>query len=217
MKPINSLFRALCLCLAGTAAAWAVEPWDPTQWSEQQWRDLMAGEAVVEYTRTEESGGAARVSVIMRTPAERLWAVLLSCDRSFDYVDGMRACKVLEQGLHHERIRQAVKKTWFLPQLDYVIEFERQPWSVIDFHRVEGDLKLLQGGWRFRDLSDGAGLLVSHEIRVQPNFPVPRWLVRRTLANDLPDMLRCLRYLAAGSFDPAQAVADQRACPQRAP
>lgn len=186
-------------------------------WTPEQWAGLLAGQAVVEYTRTEESGGAARVSIIMQTSAERLWDVLLSCQRSYEYVDGILACEVLEAGLQQERIRQSVKKAWFLPTLEYVIEFDRQPWSAIEFRRVEGDLKRLEGGWRFQDLADGGGLLVSHEIRVQPNFPVPRWLVRRTLANDLPDMLRCLRFLAAGSVDPGQAAADREACPATPP
>lgn len=174
---------------------------------------LRGGEALVEYTQTEESGGAARVAVLMQAPAEDLWAILLSCERSYEYVDGLRACEVLEGDLERALVRQSVKKHWLLPQLDYVIEFRRQPYAAIDFHKVEGDLKLLEGSWRFTELPGSTGLLVTHEIRVQPSFPVPRWLVRRSIARDVPDMLFCLRALAGGSFDAVMARADRGLCP----
>jgi ribosome-associated toxin RatA of RatAB toxin-antitoxin module len=175
---------------------------------------LRAGEALVEYTQTEASGGAARVTVLMHAPAEALWEVLLSCERSFEYVDGLRACEVVEGGVERARVRQSVKKSLLLPRLDYVIQFDRRPYVAIDFHKVEGDLRLLEGSWRFAPLADEHAMLVTHEIRVQPSFPVPRWLVRRSIARDVPDMLLCLRALAGGSFGGQQASADRALCPR---
>lgn len=205
MHALCRILAALCLTPAGLAHAQAL-PDDAMQ-------VLLGGEALVEYTQTEESGGAARVALVMRAPAEDLWAILLSCERSYEYVDGLRDCEVLEGDLQQALVRQSVKKHWLLPQLDYVIEFRRRPYSEIDFRKVEGDLKLLEGSWRFSDLPGGAGLLVTHEIRVRPSFPVPRWLVRRSIARDVPDMLYCLRALAGGSFSAAATTVDRALCP----
>lgn len=184
------------------------------QFNSDERAALEAGEALVEYTQTEASGGAARVSVLVHTPLERVWAVLLSCERSFEYVDGMQACEVIDGDVHHQRVRQSVKKSWLLPRLDYVIEFDRDPYRAIDFRRVAGDLERLEGHWRFAEWAEDGTFLVTHEIRVQPSFPVPRWLVRRSIARDVPDMLRCLRVLAGGSAGPEQAAADRVHCPK---
>jgi hypothetical protein len=170
----------------------------------------------LEFTRTAESGGAARVSLLMDTTPERIWDVLLSCERSFEYVDGMRDCEVLEGEVRQQRVRQSVKKHWLLPRLEYVIEFNRTPYTDIGFRRIEGDLDLLEGRWRFEPAPGQSGTRVIHEIRVQPSFPVPRWLVRRSLASDLPDMLLCLRALAGGSGNSRQETEDRARCPEQA-
>jgi hypothetical protein len=55
--------------------------------------------------------------------------------------------------------------------------------------------------------------LVTLDMQVQSRFPVPRWLVQRSLSRDLPDMLQCLRALSGASGSDAQASRDREACP----
>ena len=62
-----------------------------------------------------------------------------------------------------------------------------------------GDLKSMEGGWRFQGGENEDGIVVTHEIRVRPKLPVPRWLLRRSMRKDVPDMLACLRGLTNGS------------------
>jgi hypothetical protein len=90
----------------------------------------------------------------------------------------------------------------------------REPYTRVDFRLLEGNLKAIQGEWRFTELEEGAGLLVTHAIQVQPSFPVPRWMIRRNMRRDLPDMLACLRGLTGGSGDLPQD-ADLARCPAR--
>ena len=79
--------------------------------------------------------------------------------------------------------------------------------------RFEGDLRVLEGLWRLVPLADGNGVIVVHEIRIQPKIPAPRWLVRRSLRKDLPDMLACIRGLANASADKRRIAADLKRCP----
>jgi hypothetical protein len=198
---VSGLLAGLAPALAGGA--------EPARISAAE-----TAEVQLEFTQTEESGGAARVSLLMFAPPESIWAVLLSCERSFEYVDGMRGCDVIEGGVEHQSVRQSVKKHWLLPRLDYVLEFERKPFTQIEFRRIEGDLRLLEGAWRFEPVPEQDATQVTHEIRVQPSFPVPRWLVRRSLASDLPDMLQCLRALSGGSGSGRQHAEDRARCPE---
>jgi hypothetical protein len=69
----------------------------------------------------------------------------------------------------------------------------------------------LRGSWDFAAFPDG--VLVRHVLVLQPLLPAPRWLVRRNLNKDLPDMLRCIRGLANGSGTPAALDADRQSCP----
>ncbi len=164
---------------------------------------LRDGEILVENVRTEESGGSVRIQAMMHGDVQALWDFLASCDSAFLYVDGLRNCEVLsvEQGdeIETAKLQQSVKKSWVIPKIEYVIEVRRQPLTHVDFRLVEGNLKNMDGGWRFRTLENEPGFIVTHEVRVRPSFPVPRWLIRRSMRKDTPDMLACLRGLVNGS------------------
>ena len=84
----------------------------------------------------------------------------------------------------------------------------------IDFELVEGNLRNMEGGWRFRQLENEPAYILTHEIRIRPGFPVPRWLLRRILRQDIPDMLACLRGLVRGSGKNALDE-DLKRCPRQ--
>ena len=116
-------------------------------------------------------------------------------------------------GLQYIKKHHRVNNNWYTPTIDFVFEARRSSETHGDFNLVEGHLKLLEGQWDFQPLEGGDGLIVSHDIRVRSSFPAPRWLVRRVLKNDLPDMLACVRGMARASLDADQAAADLARCP----
>ena len=192
------------------------DPIDGTVAGTEAMARLRKGEILVQDARTGEPGGAARVQALMHGNMQELWAYIASCDSVFRYVKGLRECELLnvETGPNSDttRIRQVVKKSWVIPRIDYVIEVRRQPPDRIDFKLIEGNLKALEGGWRFNVLPDEQGVVVTHEIRVQPDFPAPRWLIRRSMRKDIPDMLACLRGLTNGSGE-FSGSRDLKRCP----
>jgi len=179
---------------------------------------LRRGEILVENVRLNDSGGSVRVQAFLPSDIQQLWDYIASCASVFEYVDGLEECDLLsvrsEADADVSIVHQVVDKSWLIPKLDYTIEVRRQPLSRVDFRLLEGDLKAMDGGWRFVLTDDGAGVIVTHEIRVQPSFPVPRWLIRRSMRNDIPDMLACLRGLTANQSYQQQA-ADLKRCPKK--
>ena len=176
---------------------------------------LNSGKILVENVNTSGSGGSVKVQALMHLAASSLWTYIADCERVLEYVDGMQECELLEvrkePGVDISKVHQVVDKGWMVPEMDYVIEVRREPWSKVDFHLLEGDLKAMQGSWRFEKVGDGE-LLVTHEIQVRPSFPVPRWLIRRSMRRDIPDMLACLRGLTDGS-GPFPRSRDLERCP----
>lgn len=181
------------------------------------WQRLASGEVLVQNVRTSESGGSVQVRALMHLDVETLWTYIASCDAVFEYVAGMRECELLEVRFEPcadvSKVRQVVDKGWLIPRMEYIIEVRREPYTRVDFRLLEGNLKTLQGEWRFTELEEEGGLLVTHEIQVQPSFPVPRWIIRRNMRRDLPNMLACLRGLTGGSGDLPEG-ADLARCPR---
>ena len=216
-------FFILVLCLFPTTVlptdSFAGDnPIDGTVSSTEAMARLRKGETLVEDARTAEVGGAARVQTLMHNNLKELWGFIASCDMTFKYVKGLKTCELLsvEHGVNVDTatLHQVVKRSRIIPKIDYIMEVHRQPPGRIDFKLIEGNLQVMEGGWRFNVLPDEQGIVVTHEVRVQPGFPAPRWLIRRSMRKDIPDMLACLRGLTRGSGE-FPSSRDLKRCPKQ--
>jgi len=172
---------------------------------------LRAGEVILQTTRTDESGGAARIVIFIQAPVEAIWEVIYSCENAFIFLDGLKLCEVLEQTSEYTITRQVVKKGWLIPKQDYAFRTLREPFKRAEFELVEGNLKVMEGNWQFIVMP--GGVVVTHEIRVQPEVPAPRFIVRRLMSKGMLEMMACIRGLAGGSVNPDQETRDLGFCP----
>lgn len=173
---------------------------------------LLKGEVISETIRADESGGAARFMVYFETTPERVWETVLSCESALVFVRGIRECELLEQDAEQTVIRQVVKTSWLVPKQDFTYRMTWEDPHGARFERISGSPKVMEGGWAFREF--GQGLLVTHELRVKPDLPVPRFLVRHLMQKSMPRMLACVRALSGGSLSSDMKIADRAACPE---
>ena len=155
---------------------------------------MSRGEVVLRSeTDGRESSGRLEAAVLIRADVERIWDTVTACDDAVKFVPGLRSCRVLERKGDKSRIEHRVKFSWFLPEVTYVLEAEYDPPRRIDFQRVVGDLKELNGTWTLEPLDQDGRTLVAYSVDLDPGFFVPGWLVRLALSADLPDLLKSLR------------------------
>jgi len=88
---------------------------------------------------------------------------------------------------------QITRGNLFIPSIRNVVRADYQPYSLIRFRRVGGDLKAEEGEWRLEPLDGGAGTRVIYVNRVAVNFAAPASLVRAGLKHDTPKVLMSLR------------------------
>ena len=171
---------------------------------------LRAGEVTIDTIRTDESGGAARFRIYIEAPVERIWAVIYSCEDSFVFLRGLRLCEVLEDTGDMRLTRQVVKTSWLVPKQDFTFRTVHESAGQANFERIEGSPRIMEGSWSFVALDNG--LVATHEIRVKPDLPVPRFIIRHLMQRSMPLMLTCIRALATGSPDEALKVQDRASC-----
>lgn len=178
----------IALLLAGSASGWDAE----------QQAELADGQVVVE-TLALKRGEPARVKAAIQIPAdpETVWSVMVDCAAAPEYVPNMKSCKVLEKHDNYELIEHRVKISFLLPGVTYVFRADYRPHAEIEFNRVSGGLRHLSGTWKLTTAGPGV-TQVDYVVSLRPGFPVPRWLVRRSLKKDLPNVLRALRARVAG-------------------
>ncbi|MDX1554557.1 MAG: SRPBCC family protein [Xanthomonadales bacterium] len=171
---------------------------------------LEAGEIVVEDIRLDEKGGTVRVMALVKSTAQSAWQVVSSCPQARRYVHGMKHCEVLVDEPNWALTHHVVDPGWLTPEMDFQFETRRQPYRRMDFELTEGNLRQMSGFWLFETVD--AGVLIIHELTIQPRVPAPRWLIRRKLAKDLPAMMACIRALSNGSLSEEMREPDLAAC-----
>jgi ribosome-associated toxin RatA of RatAB toxin-antitoxin module len=197
----------LLLALLSASAAQSAD----TNVSENDLQRLQAGEIIARDMNSSKAGGSARMQIFVHGSARAIWDVIISCEKAFVFVDGLQLCEVLEDTGDRAVVHQVVKKGFPIPTQDFMFESLRDHYSEIEFRLLEGNLKAMEGAWRF-DESPG-GTLVDYSVTVQPGVPAPRFIVRRNVQKGMPDLLACVRGLAAGSPTPAQLERDLARCP----
>ena len=180
---------------------------------EETLERLLTGEIVIENNISDENGAAASVLIFVHGPVEKLWSVITTCTQVEIFVDGLKFCQVLEEQGDYALTRQVVDKGWASPRIDYTFETHRIPFTRMQFQLTDGNLKTMQGSWDFKNHPNG--VLVRHRLVLRPLLPVPRWLVRRIMKKDLPNMLACVRGLADGGSSPEAQRQDILKCPNR--
>ena len=203
---MRQLLILLLLCISTNTSAREVQLPDPVTLER-----LKAGEVILETTRTDESGAAARIVVFIQAPVEAIWDVIYSCENAFIFLEGLKLCEVLEQTSDYTVTRQVVKKGFLIPTQDYSFRTVQEPFKHAEFRLVEGNLKVMKGSWDFIAMPDG--VVVLHEIQIQPAIPAPRFIVRQLMRKGMPEMIACMRGLAGGSVNADMKTRDLAKCP----
>ena len=185
--------KSFLLCWLGCLGP-AVGLAAPETLSAEELARVERGEVVVRSLATESSSaGRVWAAVAIAAPASVVWDVMVDVEHAPEFVPGLRCARRLEQHGQYEIIEHTVKFSWLLPEVTYRFRADYVPLARIDFRRVSGDLRALEGTWSLRATPDNAGAIVTYSVYLDPGFLVPQWLVRQSLQRNLPAVLRALR------------------------
>jgi ribosome-associated toxin RatA of RatAB toxin-antitoxin module len=161
---------------------------------EEEWAQLERGGVVIGAERSQQAhGGRVLAAILIDSPVEPLWKIMIDHKRAPEFVPGLRDCKILERDEEGELLEHRVKFSWFLPEMTYVFRAWYLVHERIDFKRVRGDLKALEGSWFFEETSNGNQTILRYSVYVDPGFLIPQWLVRPLLKGELTNLMRAVR------------------------
>ncbi len=135
---------------------------------------------------------AARI--LIDAPPSEVWPVL---SNPFEFQGRisprMKAVEVLTDREDMSVLQVSVDIGFFLPSISYAVESRYQPQERISFKRVGGTLKDFRGYWEMLPKSEGNKTEVVYSMYVDPGIPVPQWLVRAGVREELPRTLMAMR------------------------
>jgi ribosome-associated toxin RatA of RatAB toxin-antitoxin module len=166
----------------------------PSGFGPEDYRRLAAGDVL---TRLEQPdslrNGWIQAAVLINAPVHAVWNALTDCQSATQIMPGLVGCKVLEHGQNVDIVRQEVKLSWYLPIFTYVFRVHYQRFTRIEFKRISGSFKELEGCWTFGSYPNSSRTLAVYSVHMDPGFWIPRWLTRYLLRRDLPHVMTDLQ------------------------
>jgi ribosome-associated toxin RatA of RatAB toxin-antitoxin module len=183
------LALALALMAVRSAPASAFAPEDKAR--------LAAGEPIVRVTPADGPiDGQVDAMMDIPAPAAAVYSALTECANAPEVFPSLKSCRVMQTDPAQTwDVREHKVASWasFLPDMSTVFRSDYEPNRRISFRLISGDLQHLEGEWRLEPIAGGAATRVTYRARVGFHAMVPGFLVRQSLAADVPKFLAAIR------------------------
>jgi uncharacterized protein YndB with AHSA1/START domain len=185
---VRVLASAAALLAACLTPAFAFAPEDRAR--------LDAGEPVVSVVPGKGGpiDGQVNATMVIPAPAAAVYSALTECANAPEVFPSLKSCRVIETGPQAAwDVREHRVASWasFLPDMSTVFRSDYVPNRRIAFELLSGDLQHLDGAWTLEPVKGGTR--VTYEARVGFHALVPSFLVRQSLAADVPKFLAAIR------------------------
>lgn len=156
---------------------------------------LASSEPVVVVSASEGPiDGQVNATMIVPAPAAAVYSALTECANAPEVFPSLKSCRVLKSDPGRAwDVREHKVSSWasFLPDMSTVFHSDYVPNRSISFRLLSGDLQHLDGAWRLEPIKGGTR--VTYEARVGFHALVPSFLVRQSLAGDVPKFMAAIR------------------------
>lgn len=140
------------------------------------------------------SAGVIHGQVDIAAPRALVWAIMIDCARAPVLMVNVKYCHVLSRDpAGRWDVREQVSKASLLPSVRIVMRSDYDAPHTVQFHRTDGDFKVLEGEWRLEPLDGGSGTRVFYLSRMSTPFAAPGFLMRAAIRSSLPATLENLR------------------------
>jgi carbon monoxide dehydrogenase subunit G len=141
------------------------------------------------------ASGDIRAQVDIAAPPATVWKVLVDCGQVPHLMVGAKSCKVLQHDPGGRwDVREQISQGALLPAIRTVLRSDYDAPRAVHFHRIDGDLKVLEGNWTLEPLDSGLRTRVSYDSRVTAPFGLPAFIARSVLRKDFPKTMNNLRH-----------------------
>jgi Polyketide cyclase / dehydrase and lipid transport len=174
------------------SAEWSAFP-EPATLDSQSEKRLKDGEVLVEAI----DGGKTKfvlARIYIEQPPEDVWPILANpyefenkiCPR-------MKTVELISEKADSNVIKCGWNICLLIPKITYTVESKFEQQKQVQFRRIAGTFKEFRGSWMLRPLDGGKSCEVLYSMFIDPGIPLPKWIVREALKNELPQTLIGLR------------------------
>lgn len=174
---LSSLLLATALAAAPEGAAWATGDLHALRRGQIEIREVPVSE-----------GGSVRARLFVRAPVAVARSVLWAHERYPEFMPHSQTVRVLERrgDVHLVEMKGGQGPV----SVAYTMERRLEPGRIV-WKTLSGDVKRNDGAWSFQEVEGGT--LLTYEVHVVPDAPVPGKVVAFLQQQALPGMLEAVR------------------------
>ena len=139
----------------------------------------------------------ARVSV--KASPDKVWQILTDYDNAPRVFPQLKHSKLLQDHGAQKTVKHVLAPSGLPGTYEYVVEVKEASPHSLEWHRVSGAFKQVDGYWKLEPLDGGRTTLVTYASFVDGGFLMPQPLVRRQCRIDMPAVMTTLKAQAESS------------------
>jgi len=149
-----------------------------------------------QYEVCEETIGQKSFEVckaIVKASPQHIFSVLTNYESSVAMFPGVRKCVVLENSGSTKHVAYRVEPGVPLGPIEYVLQVKETKPTLIEWHRLRGDLKEIDGFWKLEPIDGGRSTLVTYWAHLNIGRFIPQALVKHQVRSGMPGILMALK------------------------
>jgi len=130
---------------------------------------------------------------VIHAKPDQIWGILTDYKNVSSVFPMMRKCQILEDHGSTKIVKHCVAPSGPIGTFEYVVEVKEVAPKSIEWHRISGDFKEVDGCWKLEPVDNGRNTLVTYTSHVQGSFLTPQMLIRRQAHVDMPIVMASLK------------------------
>jgi ribosome-associated toxin RatA of RatAB toxin-antitoxin module len=131
--------------------------------------------------------------IVIKTKPERVWHVLTDYPNAQYVFQNLKKCHVVEDRGHVKIMEHVVHPSGLPGTFAYKLEVKETPHKALEWHRVDGAFREVDGFWKLEPMDNGHSTVVTYATYINGGMFLPPPLIRRQMRMDMPQVMAALK------------------------
>lgn len=160
-----------------------------------EWSTLKQGRVVVKDVKATQPTVDAKI--LIPRPPDQVWSTVLQPERLMDKEKKVKQIKVVSKTGSTQDLNYTVTMASVLPTLNYTLRHQVTQPNMLQFRRLSGSFKDIQGYWQVTPADSGKSSILTYHLSIDPGPLMPRFMMQNLLKSDLPTMMKNVKAVIA--------------------
>lgn len=150
--------------------------------------------------------------ILVHAKPEKVWGIITDYNNAPKVFSQLKKCQIVEDKGSTKILKHQVMPGGLAAcsTYQYTIEVKENAPKSLEWHRISGDFKAVDGFWRLEPANGGHDTLVTYSAYVNGGLFIPQMLIKRQFRVDMPVVLNNLKGESEGGIRIAKKADSSR-------